>query len=1042
MQVVTVAHENKTTTTRLTSDQVHHLDAPLDGLNYEARIYDLRALTNYTFQVHVSRFQHEQPTPAPPIPSERRQRTQAAARQLDLVTGGGGNDIADARRIETKPFGAEATKCLADVSEVLVNTGRYFGGRISVEDSLDPRCNLIGNKSSEQSSYLFRIDHEICASKLVDGNRIETMVLVHENKDILTHNTARFLVLCNFLQTKSFTLRASVSLPKVNGLGGVSRPAVITSLPGRPGGLSNQLPHLATPTSDGQPTSLVMLGSMPGIYRARAAGSVNSTSDDASPTSSSSHHHRQQQQHDVELETNTIESKSAERKKQLRAALEKDGLVSVMMAAESAPNAQRQAKELDDIAAPLKPLRRHSNNADKARSLANIEQPQPVQVQSKVLFVERGDNGGFARSARQYQILDVGKSRNHPMQVHSASRKIDSATSQLILAPSPTDSVAASEESRISLQSINGDESAADLRATPIIITNNHRVAGDYLPVSLAAARAAAARSAVVPTSDDNYSIKYSAAKVDEFPLSSAGELPLIELASQLGRTRSGRMQRMKTEATSTTGSHQPPFASTTSLLMAGRAADSLANNEFDVTSPRASSPSQSDVWAVNRMGELMAEGGDLASAETSNETQVGDQPAGQLTTGSNKPSLAANITSALLKWSLKTLGSLARASLETLAESTFNNGSLSVVANNETHDDSPSELLAAPVTDRVQITTKRPLLVTSIVQQPNTKSSTTTNAPGQQRPTETDLDGFIISSLKQRHSPTRSVNYSKSLDLSRIQLGGDQLRHKTSIEKNGTKTSEYQHSNNESSKVTIASTTTTTTTTTKPHRHHHHHHPHQSLNQQRSNESANGNRLQADDLTFYSSWLFYAMALTVATVTGIVLILYLLDSTPLSSGSSGPGAMLGGQINCSAVRPALGFDHTPGDDSTSCQGGSVGTAISNTSLGHGVDHESVRSSYQEYDYNKFKNYPTMSTSRLHLLQPSNRQPDSCSSGSSVIDENNNSKTSGCRSSGSGSTDGTALMLAEENDCKNNEIFYTEHVLINTNSKFGNESYA
>lgn len=143
---------------------------------YELQIFDLRALTNYTFQVRVSRFLHEpelvtshqqiKDSQQLQMPfTERRNRMQAARRL---------NNVADehpehpvSRRVETKPFGAEATKCLADASEVMVYTGRYFGGRISVEGSSDPRCNLIGNRSSEQTNYIFRIDHQVCDSKIV-----------------------------------------------------------------------------------------------------------------------------------------------------------------------------------------------------------------------------------------------------------------------------------------------------------------------------------------------------------------------------------------------------------------------------------------------------------------------------------------------------------------------------------------------------------------------------------------------------------------------------------------------------------------------------------------------------------------------------------------------------------------------------------------------------------------------------------------------------------------------------------------------------------
>ncbi len=38
------------------------------------------------------------------------------------------------------------------------------------------------------------------------------MVMVHENREILTHNSRRFLVVCNFVP-ETFTLTASVAVP-------------------------------------------------------------------------------------------------------------------------------------------------------------------------------------------------------------------------------------------------------------------------------------------------------------------------------------------------------------------------------------------------------------------------------------------------------------------------------------------------------------------------------------------------------------------------------------------------------------------------------------------------------------------------------------------------------------------------------------------------------------------------------------------------------------------------------------------------------------
>lgn len=95
-----------------------------------------------------------------------------ASRRLDFGDASE-NEVpsAGSLRVQTKAFKAEATRCLSDVSEVLVNTGRHFGGRISVENTTDPRCQLMGDRSSEQSAYLFRIDHELCKSRITVSSR-------------------------------------------------------------------------------------------------------------------------------------------------------------------------------------------------------------------------------------------------------------------------------------------------------------------------------------------------------------------------------------------------------------------------------------------------------------------------------------------------------------------------------------------------------------------------------------------------------------------------------------------------------------------------------------------------------------------------------------------------------------------------------------------------------------------------------------------------------------------------------------------------------
>ncbi|XP_076351495.1 uncharacterized protein LOC143247387 [Tachypleus tridentatus] len=117
--------------------------------------------------------------------------------------------------ITTKGFSARASRCLPNISEVIVNTGPYFGGKIVAENAFDERCAVYGNRSSPQETYKIKIVHNICGSKLVNNSRIDTMIVVHENRDIVTHNSRRYLVQCNFVP-EAFTIRASMKVPKPN----------------------------------------------------------------------------------------------------------------------------------------------------------------------------------------------------------------------------------------------------------------------------------------------------------------------------------------------------------------------------------------------------------------------------------------------------------------------------------------------------------------------------------------------------------------------------------------------------------------------------------------------------------------------------------------------------------------------------------------------------------------------------------------------------------------------------------------------------------
>ncbi|XP_076370027.1 uncharacterized protein LOC143256552 [Tachypleus tridentatus] len=167
---------------------------------YETEINGLRMFTNYTLSINP---------------------------EYDVtLSGSGWKD--DSRQnlvlprsvsITTKGFSARASQCLPNASEVVVNTGPFFGGKIAVEDNNDQRCAVNGNRSSPQHSYALNIVHDICGSKVVNNSRVDTMIVVHENRNIITQNSRRYLVQCNLIP-KAFTIRAAVYVPKPhkNGL--------------------------------------------------------------------------------------------------------------------------------------------------------------------------------------------------------------------------------------------------------------------------------------------------------------------------------------------------------------------------------------------------------------------------------------------------------------------------------------------------------------------------------------------------------------------------------------------------------------------------------------------------------------------------------------------------------------------------------------------------------------------------------------------------------------------------------------------------------
>nr|XP_037272911.1 uncharacterized protein LOC119164805 [Rhipicephalus microplus] len=165
---------------------------------YEALIGDLRLLTNYSVAVE------------PDFSSDS---------DANAILYGSGQIPADAAgegRPALPDVSARAERCLANASRVVVSTGPFFGGKIAVEDSNDDACLVYGDPNSPQDAYTLDIDHKRCGSRLVNGSKMETNIIVHENRDIITHNTRRYLVVCSFLPD-TYTITASVNLPLVRG---------------------------------------------------------------------------------------------------------------------------------------------------------------------------------------------------------------------------------------------------------------------------------------------------------------------------------------------------------------------------------------------------------------------------------------------------------------------------------------------------------------------------------------------------------------------------------------------------------------------------------------------------------------------------------------------------------------------------------------------------------------------------------------------------------------------------------------------------------
>lgn len=162
---------------------------------YKMMIKNLRIATKYSFKVRPQRSGESEKTARSENFSKLEENEQRIV-------------------IPTKGFSAIATKCLPNESEISIETGPYFGGKIISENG---QCGIDGNLKDVRDTYTMRIDHEKCGSHVShDDLTVETYITVQENSGILTHSTRRFLVVCTF-QPDTLTVRARLALPSKGG---------------------------------------------------------------------------------------------------------------------------------------------------------------------------------------------------------------------------------------------------------------------------------------------------------------------------------------------------------------------------------------------------------------------------------------------------------------------------------------------------------------------------------------------------------------------------------------------------------------------------------------------------------------------------------------------------------------------------------------------------------------------------------------------------------------------------------------------------------
>ncbi|XP_017082548.2 uncharacterized protein LOC108115553 [Drosophila eugracilis] len=186
--------------------QVHHFAAAVDNL---------RMATKYSFHIRPAAQKRLQ------AGGTRSSNARAEFHDENEIESGAGHLPGQSIVIPTKGFTAHATQCLPHASEIEVETGPYFGGRIVVDGG---NCGIKGDASDSADKYTMRIDHKECGSLVKpETNTVETFITVQENLGIFTHSTRRFVVVCSY-QSGMQTVRASFTVPGKNGVAAAYEP--------------------------------------------------------------------------------------------------------------------------------------------------------------------------------------------------------------------------------------------------------------------------------------------------------------------------------------------------------------------------------------------------------------------------------------------------------------------------------------------------------------------------------------------------------------------------------------------------------------------------------------------------------------------------------------------------------------------------------------------------------------------------------------------------------------------------------------------------